>query len=898
MSRAAREARPHRSRAAAGASALASGEDLAALRRVREKLRAELEAVRRLLADGREGGAERLSLLAQGLEGRGHHASSLLLDELCLAVHAAGGDEGARDPVALAGGLDVLARLFEAIGREPGSPLAALVQVDALRAARGAELASASVPWEPEGWSEPAQAGIGVLARRLRPYLQKGLLGWLRSPGDAEALALFEAVFERLAQAAEAPRSAPALLAAAARAWVEHLRGVSAPGAVHRRLLGGFDRELRALGADEPVSPRVLRSVSHELLARRSSGRRARAVLDASGLERVEDLLPARRGPARRALAARLERSAEGVAARAETDRAGLLAELVAAADTLAFLGEGVARREVLVLASTLDEPGAGERLGGLAGALAGGSRARHVVAAPPGPGGDEGPAGDVIPAALLGDLHRAQNLIARLGDEPGGTLDAPDPPADPDDGEGPWLPPELQAVLESVPQEREADSVPEPTLDGIDLATLAERARGLLAEDADDATLAELRAEGLVLDDEALENLTAVAGAMGEAHSNLERRVGSLRERLGDMAHTIAGLRGQLERIGEPAPPGGRGAPAPAAPGVDDRGGAGAVDERVVAMSAGIEELATLHEAATRLTRETESLLVRQARDHVDLQRGLLRTRLVPVASRAAAWQGVAAATTGASVSIEGGDVRVDQGVLAGISPVVEALLRCLAEAGDAEEAPPLRVAALVAGDELHLELRGPPVVPAGAAIADAQAAMLELGGRLHHLEGDGSACVLALQTPLALPLRRVLTVESGGEVLAMPLDAVEGVVSPEPGGLAGEGEEVGSIFHAGREYPLARLDRMLGLSATGTSTPARGHVVFLRARGARGAVAVDSVRERNEVVARALDPQLAAISWLTGACIVGAERPVLILDPERLIGALLHGAWCEKPH
>ena len=60
--------------------------------------------------------------------------------------------------------------------------------------------------------------------------------------------------------------------------------------------------------------------------------------------------------------------------------------------------------------------------------------------------------------------------------------------------------------------------------------------------------------------------------------------------------------------------------------------------------------------------------------------------------------------------------------------------------------------------------------------------------------------------------------------------------------------------------------------------------HVVFLRTAYGRAAIAVDEVRDRGEVVTRPLGPQLASIPWLIGACITGTERPVLILDVERV--------------
>jgi chemotaxis protein histidine kinase CheA len=894
------------------------GADRAGLHRLREKLsRALGDALAVLEGPGAEL-AGRVELVCQGLEARGCYAFSLILDEVFLAAAALDDASAARAAQArhlVREGLEVVRAGLPELSVGGTVTLGALRLVDDLRALRGAPLASASVPWTPVASTgaapDLAPDAVRELARRLRPYMQKGLLGWLREASDPGPLTLLDAVLERL----EATRGDQCCDATwpAGRAYVEGLAAQAiAPGPAARRLLGELDGALRRLGGTPAHDPADPATVASDGLARalfthvlacghvgpQSSRMRTLLGLPDSGLARA--LPTTERTDVARTLQAVADVLQDGGAARPAA--AELAAALTAAADGLAFLNEGVARREVLAQAAALEDPVR-------CAAVTMGLRriAATLAATGPGAAASVAPGDDdaALPASMLGNLDRARSMMERMGDAAVASQEADD-----------WLPPELRAALAGGELEGPVDAdEPEPTLEGIDLGDLAARARHLLAESPADVPASKsgeqggpasppplaqaLRAEGLVLDSEALENLTAVAGAMGESHSDLERRVGSLRAGLTDMAQTITGLRDQVQSLaGAGATVSRTTGEAPPA-GFDARLAA-SLGERIAGLSAGIDELASLHDAVARLTHETESLLVRQARDQVELRRGLMRTRLVPVASHLGAWRNALEEAADGSrkgcteVLVEGGEVRVDQAVLSGVSPIVEVILARLAEIEpDPGKVPVdagtpgvvrLTVCALVADGDLNLELRGPATAPAGLDLAEAEAAALELGGALCAVDGDESTTVLMLRVPLAPPLARVLTVAVGEEVLALPMDAVAGVVRTAADEIIDEAGGSSSVIHAGRRYPWARLDELLDLAPDQPRGQGRGHVVLLKGRSGHVAVEVDEICDRREVVTKAIGPQLGTIALIEGACIMGGDRPVLILDPERI--------------
>ena len=85
-------------------------------------------------------------------------------------------------------------------------------------------------------------------------------------------------------------------------------------------------------------------------------------------------------------------------------------------------------------------------------------------------------------------------------------------------------------------------------------------------------------------------------------------------------------------------------------------------------------------------------------------------------------------------------------------------------------------------------------------------------------------------------------------------------------------------------RSLPLVRLDEAFGApdQADGFDSPAAGPVQVLayQADGARGAIAVDRIRDRREVVVKPLGPPLERLRKYSGAALLDDGSVALILD------------------
>ncbi len=161
-------------------------------------------------------------------------------------------------------------------------------------------------------------------------------------------------------------------------------------------------------------------------------------------------------------------------------------------------------------------------------------------------------------------------------------------------------------------------------------------------------------------------------------------------------------------------------------------------------------------------------------------------------------------------------------------------------------------------------------------------------LGGTLGISSRPGSGTEFALRLPLMLAIVRALLVEVRGQTFAIPLSAVNEVVSAA--GMRAEtidGSPV-MIGRAGEVLPLVRLDSLL--FGEDSSAPLRetAHVVTVVSAGEQYAVAVDGLLGRQEIVVKPLSKMFEGMNGLSGATIMGDGRVMLILDPRTLFSGL----------
>jgi two-component system, chemotaxis family, sensor kinase CheA len=162
------------------------------------------------------------------------------------------------------------------------------------------------------------------------------------------------------------------------------------------------------------------------------------------------------------------------------------------------------------------------------------------------------------------------------------------------------------------------------------------------------------------------------------------------------------------------------------------------------------------------------------------------------------------------------------------------------------------------------------------GMGVAAVKAEAEALGGtfEMQSVPGHRTECTLYL--PLTLALLEVLLVERGGQRYALPLSAVDEVVTAN--GLQSLGGQQSLELH-GAIVPVADLASVLG--ATAAPLPVDPPGVVVSTGGRRLAVLCDRLHGEEEVVIKPLGVMLERLEGYLGASILGDGRIALVLDP-----------------
>lgn len=168
---------------------------------------------------------------------------------------------------------------------------------------------------------------------------------------------------------------------------------------------------------------------------------------------------------------------------------------------------------------------------------------------------------------------------------------------------------------------------------------------------------------------------------------------------------------------------------------------------------------------------------------------------------------------------------------------------------------------------------------------------AITRLKGEVRIRSEVGKGTTLELSLPLTLAITQVLTARSGGELVAIPLDAVISAQTVERGDL--ERVATGTCIRVGRELvQVVDLAHVLGLGGGASlGDEQSAAVVIVRVAGTELALLVQQVLGRHEVVIKALGPLLSAAPCAAGAALIG-ERMVLVVDLVDVASRALSGA------
>ena len=446
------------------------------------------------------------------------------------------------------------------------------------------------------------------------------------------------------------------------------------------------------------------------------------------------------------------------------------------------------------------------------------------------------------------------------------------------------------------------------------------------------------------------LDRLMNQAGEVMITGARLESALGGMREGLQDLSSSVERLRQQLReaeiqaetQMQSRAPQG------PAAAGFDplelDR--FTRMQELTRSMAESVNDIAALQRQLARAVDAGEDDLSAQSRQTRDLQRDLLRTRMLEFGSIAERLRRVvrqAAQECGkeARLEIEGESLEIDRGMLDRMTPVFEHLLRNavahgIEAAADRRQAGKpasglLRIRVEQAGNDIALRFEDdgagldlariadkaqrlglqharddlPPQAAAdlifrpgfstassvselagrGVGLDVVRAEVQALGGRIEVESQQGLGCCFRLLLPLTTAVTHVVLMRCGALRFGVPASLVETVLRSEPQVLA-EAQASGQwVGEGGASLPFFWGGALLRASRASQEAAGRAvPVALLQSAAQRLALQVDEVLGHREVVVKHLGPQLARLPGLAGMTVLASGEVVLIYNPVAL--------------
>ena len=159
----------------------------------------------------------------------------------------------------------------------------------------------------------------------------------------------------------------------------------------------------------------------------------------------------------------------------------------------------------------------------------------------------------------------------------------------------------------------------------------------------------------------------------------------------------------------------------------------------------------------------------------------------------------------------------------------------------------------------------------------------IVALGGRVEVSTRSGHGTTFLLYLPLTLAVAQAVLVRAGGRMWAFPAPMVEQVQHVKPDVLVNLYVQR-QVEWQGLIYPFHYLPRLLGDSHQIPESARTNPVMLLRSGQSLAAVHVDALIGNQEVVVKNIGPQLARVSGIAGATVLGTGEIVLIINPVQL--------------
>lgn len=168
------------------------------------------------------------------------------------------------------------------------------------------------------------------------------------------------------------------------------------------------------------------------------------------------------------------------------------------------------------------------------------------------------------------------------------------------------------------------------------------------------------------------------------------------------------------------------------------------------------------------------------------------------------------------------------------------------------------------------------------GVGLDAVRAAVGRLGGQVAIQSTAGVGTTVRITLPFSVLVTQVMTVEAAGQTFGIPLEAIVETIRVPPDRIFPVGAAHAIVLRE-RTIPLVRLAQVLApRSAGGDET---GPIVITNIDGELGALQVDRVGARMDIMLKPFDGLLSGLPGIAGSTLLGDGSILLVLDLKELL-------------